>query len=217
MIIRRTQSQIKRLRDLMSEVQENHTRIQKLWKKVDDAQLIWPVGIAAAPPIDGGAPDPGSETSSSSSSSETSSSVGDWTCDNCTIPTNLILNVTKVSGTTEYPCLNLFIGDNALSYHSESYSGGDAFAWWMDDCVVADSGCWGGLFLDDPASVKLFFQCQTGGSPSISIGSFNNSSSCELWTGVGSFGVPDILSCSPFHARLEFTYGGSLYVFEITE
>lgn len=207
MIFRRTQSQVKRLRDLMSEVQENHTRIQRLWKKVDDAQLILPVGIAAAPPIDGGTPDSGSESSSSSSSSE----IFCYPCHGG-IPSTLALDVSKTGSFAFY--LEIPDGTYMLSYSADKSTDGENV--WISDCFAVGEGYY----------AQLVFSCLIGNDVSYSLAEFfvSNLSACES----GSFPFAPVAlmypsntnsrSCDPFHISATLDEGGgNTITFEITE
>jgi hypothetical protein len=63
-----------RLNRLAAMIQENHTRIQRLWKQIRDEELVVPVAIAAPPSIEDHL------SSSSTSSSQSSSSGHDPNC-----------------------------------------------------------------------------------------------------------------------------------------
>ena len=107
MRLNRMVDQRQRLRDLMSEVQENHTDIQRLWKQIEAGGIVWPVGIAAAPPIEemsssSSQSSSSSESASSSSSSHSSSSSG-LSCYGCpSVPDNITMTVELTSGTWTY-------------------------------------------------------------------------------------------------------------------
>jgi hypothetical protein len=97
MRLNRMVDQRQRLRDLMSEVQENHTDIQRLWKAIEAGGIVWPVGIAAAPPIEEMSSS-SSQSSSPASSLTSSSESGLIPCDGCDIPITL---TAVLSGTWE--------------------------------------------------------------------------------------------------------------------
>lgn len=86
----RMKGQYQRLRDLMSEVQDNHTDIQRLWKSIEAGGIVWPVGIAAAPPIEEMSSSSSQSSSSASSSTSSSSSA-------CVIPGTLTATVSGLA------------------------------------------------------------------------------------------------------------------------
>jgi len=199
MIFRRTQNQVKRLRDLISEVQENHTRIQRLWKKVDDAQLIWPVGIAAAPPIDE-MESSSSSSSTSSSSSETSSSSLLVHCPGCDIPETLQVTIsgTDIDG-------NPWWANGTYEMHYSSVLGG-----WISECEATPV-----------YYISLGYMCDSDGG--ILSGPAFWGSTCaepqvaEIFAGAGP-DHPDTFTCSPFYWYRHITgFGMTSLTFEITE
>lgn len=184
----RMKGQYQRLRYLMSDVQDNHTDIQRLWKSIEAGGIVWPAGIAAAPPIE--------ENAESSS----------WDCDNCSIPSSLTLTVTRTSAPSG-SSIDVFIGDNALTFGTQY---GLLPAWWGEcktDYSPTDSAkiriiCPSG----NPMQVIVIIfhdidDCTIGSdSP-----------------GTITLADLTITSCDPFHAEGTGTSGGSSYSFEVTE
>lgn len=194
----RIQGKLQTLRDLLSEVQENHTDIQRLWKQVEDGQLIWPVGIAAAPPIEEMS---SSSRSSSSASSSTSSASGFVPCDGCDIPVTL---TAILSGTWEptpgdvqtYP----YDGTYILTFQSSDL--------WESECTVPTG---------DPAVRGIAkYTCGTGGGSSVL--DLHNSSDCSDTFATITF-TRESFTCDPFHWVGTLTGGAANLdlTFEITE
>jgi hypothetical protein len=90
---------IKTLRDLWSEMSQNHTDIQRLWK-MSKTGLVLSAGIAAPPPIE--PPESSFESSSSSSSSSASSSSSE-TSSSGSYSTSTLYDENPCAGCYEMP------------------------------------------------------------------------------------------------------------------
>lgn len=179
--------QRQRLRDLMSEVQENHTDIQRLWKSIEAGGIVWPVGIAAAPPIE--------ENAESSS----------WDCDNCSIPSSLTLTVTRTSAPSG-SSIDTFIGDNALTFGTQY---GSPAAWWGD--------CNADYSVDDSAKIRVTcYSGDSLKVAVITFPDSKDCTNLDV-PGLITLSDLAITSCDPFHAEGTGTSGGSSYSFDLTE
>ena len=164
MRLNRMVDQRQRLRDLMSEVQENHTDIQRLWKQIDAGGIVWPVGIAAAPPIEEIPPDSGSESSSSSSSSsEDSSGSFIYPCDGCFLPAQITVSLSS-SGDDNWD------GTFTLNYNGNF---GGTYTWGTSACIALPSPFVVGFNFF--TYYKVFFTCN-GSSTSVIATAYGNSS-----------------------------------------
>ncbi|MBX9654941.1 hypothetical protein K2Y11_15120 [bacterium] len=148
--------QLQRLRDLMSEVQENHTDIQRLWKQIEAGGIVWPVGIAAAPPIE----EMSSSSSQSSSSSETSSSSSSSSssaifhpCYDCDLPATLTLSLSNTYG----GALDWWDGTFSVSYDpSEAVGIFTGCSVWVGSCITTSDSSY--------PDKKPYFYCCSGGA-----------------------------------------------------
>lgn len=175
MRLNRMVDQRQRLRDLMSEVQENHTDIQRLWKAIEAGGIVWPVGIAAAPPIEEMSSS-SSQSSSSDESSSSSHSAGHYCLGCYGLPDTLTLTFTAA-------IFNIHTGSIDIDYHT--------------DCQWK-SACSNSLFTD--GSYGVFTLAADGKLVILT----NTASDC-VSGGVGgpAYLYPRAISCYPLHIILE--------------
>lgn len=206
MIIRREQSQIKRLKDLMSEVQENHTRIQRLWKQVGDAELVWPVGIAAAPPI------------------EEESSCDESRCFGCgdLPPSDLSLTVSLSGTVTDQPLYSAWIGTNNCSYLGFYTFSPDfkCHVWKSDSCISYDQDTGPGVTTRYSRALLMCRVCVDWDFFVVLDGGYTSSGSCSSASPSlipSSFGQQDY-SCDPmYYQGIATTGSGWTFTAEVTE
>ena len=183
------------LRDLASEVQQNHTDLQRLWKLIKESQLVWPEGIAAPPSIE----------------SDDDKYVVGVSCLGCErVPITLHMTMTRTSGgvapgpgpgtwTLRFvdPPVSVGAGNYILNWASDCFLYGSTFYRMMLGCYSY-------------STLKV-----VGYNPYGSLETCNivrpNSIALGYSASVVSF------SCSPYYCKLVQGTEASGTIFEITE
>ena len=193
---------IKTLRDLWSEMMQNHTDIQRLWKASGKSGFVMSTGIEAAPPIK-------------------ESGCDESKCFGCgeDIPTTLTMEMTYISGPT-YPWFDMWLGTTNFTYWGTYTLGSSKWHFWKSyDCrQYGDMSIYPGDLSYKYTS--YYISCLTCSVRQVRAGElavFDSESGC-LSSGISGF-VPRFAetsySCSPFYS--EGASGGGSYSNIITE
>ncbi len=192
---------IKTLRDLWSEMMQNHTDIQRLWKASRPGHVL-ATGIEAPPPEESG--------------------CDESKCFGCsdTLPTTLSMDMAYVSGTTE-PWFDLWLGTTTFTYWGVYTVGSSKWHIWKSDACrqYGDMSAYGGGELTDKYQA-YYISCLACSFRQVRAGEwsyYDTEAECLAASFPGFFHrfSETSYSCSPFYS--EGSSLGGAYTIEITE